>query len=382
MKVFDKKVTIIYAILSIYLLITSFFITDLTKYYSIYINPIFWIALAIITLFIFGINEVRYKNLKDKIQIVLIIMLAYVLIYFLSGLLFDFAKNSYSLKIDSIFKNLWSFGLIIILKEFVREKILYYSGKKLIYAFLITGLFIVSDIELFSIDYYFTSSELFFKYFFSTIFPIISTNIVATYLVSVGSFKTSIMFRLPIILIKLLVPIQPDLDWFMLGMLEGLLPVVVYLVINRYHMERINKRPNKEIKNSNPVYKLLLLLLLIIFGLFVAGIFKFKPVAVMSGSMEPIFYRGDIVVVEKVKQNYDKLKLYDIIEYRLDDRIVLHRIVRIENKEGKLIFITKGDNNELEDEKPVETSQIAGKVKFVVKYVGYPSVLLNEYFSK
>lgn len=382
MKTFDKRVTIIYSILATYLLITSFFISNLTKYYSIYINPIFWLILAFITFMVFGVNEIRYKSLKDKIQIVLIIMLCYIILYFLSGLLFDFAKNIYSTKIDSMLKNIWAYALILIFKEFVREKMLYYSGKKMVYAFLVTGLFIVSDIELFSIDYYFTSSELFFKYFFSTIFPIISLNIVATYLVCVGGFKTSLIFRMPLILIKLLIPIQPNLDWFILGLYEGILPVVVYLVINKYHLERINQKSRKEIKGSNPVYKIILLGMLVVFGLFVGGIFKFTPVAVMSGSMEPIFYRGDVVVVEKVEENYHKLKLYDIIEYRLDDRIVLHRIVKIEDKEGKLTFITKGDNNELEDEKPVETSQIVGKVKFVVKYIGYPSVLLNEYFSK
>ena len=104
----------------------------------------------------------------------------------------------------------------------------------------------------------------------------------------------------------------------------------------------------------------------------------------MSGSMEPIFYRGDLVIVEKIENDNDckKLKLYDIIEYRLDKRVVLHRIIRIENKEGKLIFTTKGDNNELPDELPVETSQVIGKIKFTVKYAGYPSVLLNEYFQK
>ena len=382
MKVFDKKVIIVYALLSLYILLNSFFISDITKYYSLYINPIFWMILTIVTLILFGKYEIRYKNIRDKIQIILIIMLTYILLYFLSGLLFDFTKNIYSTKIVSILKNIWAFVSIIIFKEYIREKLIQNSGKRIIYPILITALFIISDIEIFSINYYMESSELFFKHFFSIIFPIITLNVVATYLVCVGGYKASIAFRIPLMLIKLLIPIQPNLDWFMLGLFEGILPVVVYLIINRFHLERVNKSSRKEIRDSNPVYKIVLLAVLVIFGFFVGGIFKIKPVAVMSGSMEPIFYRGDIVVVEKVEENFHKLKLYDIIEYRLDDRIVLHRIVKIEEKEGKLVFITKGDNNELEDPKPVETSQINGKVKFVVKYIGYPSVLLNEYFSK
>ena len=382
MKKFDKKTIIIYTILSLYILINSFAISDVTKYYSLYINPIFWIILTIITIIMFGKYNIRHRNLKDKIQIILIVMLTYILLYFLSGLVFNFNKNIYSTKFVGILKNLWSFGLIIFFKEYIREKLLHNSGKRMIYPVLITLLFILTDIEIFSIDYYMESSEIFFKHFFSIIFPIISLNIVATYLVYVGGWKASVVFRLPLVLIKLLVPIQPSLDWFMLGLFEGILPVAVYLVINRFHLERLNKESRKEIKKTNPVYRIILLGVLVLFGFFVGGIFKIKPVAVMSGSMEPIFYRGDIVVVEKVEENFQKLKLYDIIEYRLNDRIVLHRIVKIEEKDGELVYITKGDNNELEDPDPVETSQIIGKIKFVVKYVGYPSVLLNEYFSK
>ena len=159
MKVFDKKVIIVYALLSLYILLNSFFISDITKYYSLYINPIFWMILTIVTLILFGKYEIRYKNIRDKIQIILIIMLTYILLYFLSGLLFDFTKNIYSTKIVSILKNIWAFVSIIIFKEYIREKLIQNSGKRIIYPILITALFIISDIEIFSINYYMASSE-------------------------------------------------------------------------------------------------------------------------------------------------------------------------------------------------------------------------------
>ncbi len=383
MRNFDKRIIWIYSFIGIYLFLVSFYATKISKIYNLFINPIFWLLLALFTLILLNSQKIRYKAFKDKSQIILIIMLCYILAYFLSGLLFGFVKNIYSTHLYSLLKNIWSFALILIFKEFVREKLVKYSGGKNIFLVLITLLFIISDIEMVNISYYFSSSKILFKYFFSIVFPIISANVLATYLVSIGGFKTSIVFRIPMILIKLVSPLQPDLDWFMLGIFEGLIPPIIYAVINRYHSVRTSRESKRELKTTNPLPKIITIGVLVIFGFFVAGLFKIMPVAVMSGSMDPIFKRGDIVIVKKVKEeDCDKLNIYDIIEYRIDDKIVLHRIIKKEKINGELMFTTKGDNNEIADNALVSPSQIIGTIEFKVKYIGYPSVLLNEYFSK
>lgn len=384
MRLFDKKVIILYALLSIYLMIISFFSDNIQVVYNLYVNPIFWLITAIASFFCFGFNEIRYKAIQDKCQIVLIVMLAYILLYFLSGLFFNFAHSIYSTKVISIIKNIWMYVSIIIFKEFVREKLVYYSGQRYVFLFFITSLFILLDIEFFNISYYFQSGETIFKYFFSTIFPIITGNIVCTYLVLIGGIRLSLIYKVLIVLIKLLVPIQPNLDWFLLGIFESLLPVLIYIFVSKYHLIRTSRESKRKIRGADSLFKSIMIGMIIIFALFFAGIFKYKPIAVMSGSMQPIFYRGDILIVEKIaEENCDELELYDIIEYRLDNKIILHRIVKIEeNESGKLVFTTKGDNNEKEDAKKVESSQVIGKILFSIKYIGYPSVLLNEYFSK
>ncbi len=383
MRNFDKKIIIIYTLILTFILFTCFFSKNIVSMYSIYINPLFWLSLLLISVILFKDKKVRYKGINDKIQIVVIGMLIYTLLYFLSGLVFDFAKNIYSTKIINILKNVWMFAVIVVFKEIIREKLINHSGKKITFLILITLIMIVTDIEIIGLNYYLNSSELFFKYFFSTIFPIITSNILATYLVTVGGCKTSIAFRLPLVLIKIIVPIQPDLDWFFTAIFEGILPIIIYFYVSKYHLNRTNRESRRKEKKTMSYFRFILIGLLIIFCFFVAGIFAYKPIAVMSGSMEPIFYRGDLVIVKSIKNKEDckKLKLYDIIEYRLDDRVVLHRIIKIKNNEGKLTFITKGDNNEIQDELPVDESQVLGKIEFIVKYAGYPSVLLNEYFQ-
>ena len=114
--------------------------------------------------------------------------------------------------------------------------------------------------------------------------------------------------------------------------------------------------------------------------LFVLGVFKYVPIGVMSNSMENIFVRGDIVVYEKIN-DIDILKEQDIICYQLDNIKVMHRIVKINEYNGKKFFVTKGDNLTTNDPLRVSEEQIIGRIKFVLPKIGYPSVWLYEYLK-
>jgi signal peptidase len=45
--------------------------------------------------------------------------------------------------------------------------------------------------------------------------------------------------------------------------------------------------------------------------------------------------------------------------------------VEVQNTEGQLSFITKGDNNEYVDASPVNPDRIIGKVRFTIPQLGY-----------
>ena len=116
---------------------------------------------------------------------------------------------------------------------------------------------------------------------------------------------------------------------------------------------------------------------------FVLGLFKYKPMAILSNSMVPTYSRGDIVIFSKPnKKELENIQIYNIIVYRLDNMIVAHRIVNIEkNNKGEVLYTTKGDNNLTVDSKKVTNEQIIGIVKTVVHFIGYPTVWLNDVFS-
>jgi len=113
---------------------------------------------------------------------------------------------------------------------------------------------------------------------------------------------------------------------------------------------------------------------------------------VVSGSMEPVFYRGDIVVVEKTnfiginEFNPNDAQVGDIVVYKADwfqDGLVIHRIINVTHINGTKYFIIKGDNNDVPDPYYVSPSQITERVvtigdqPVIIPKIGYITIWLK-----
>ena len=98
-------------------------------------------------------------------------------------------------------------------------------------------------------------------------------------------------------------------------------------------------------------------------------ILRWKPAVVMSDSMEPIFSHGAVVFVD-ANASYD---VGDIIAFHDASAYVTHRLIDKEEDEdtGKVLYTTKGDNNEIEDVAKITDEDIEGKVVFWIPKVGY-----------
>ena len=384
MKKIEHKILFIYLAVVLYVSFCSIlFINDIIGKYTMVINPIFWLTIFGVVLYLMKDNEDRFKGKTDKIQTVFIIILGYLIFYFLSGLFFGYSRSPYSHAIISVIKNIWAFLSVIICQEYIRSVLVNNARKSKLFYILIIILFILIEINFYKFESNFISGEIAFKYISATIFPIIVRNILLVYLVSVGGYKASLVYRLPIAFANLILPIFPDLNWFVSALYDTVLPFVVFLQINYLHTKKEERVSRKRIRKQNPIKKIPFIVFLFLFVSFIAGFFKYMPVAVMSNSMANLIKRGDVVVIEKLSDSdIENIKLYDIVEYELDNHIVVHRVIKIEQtKDGKYKFITKGDHNGAPDNKKVSEEQIIGKVKFKIPNVGYPAVLLNDFFE-
>jgi signal peptidase len=107
---------------------------------------------------------------------------------------------------------------------------------------------------------------------------------------------------------------------------------------------------------------------------------------VVSGSMEPVFYRGDVVVIEKTsflglqEVNPNNLNVGNVVIYKATwfNEPVIHRIIyKGYDSNGELYYITKGDHNSVQDPAAVYPEQVEAKVVttgsslWIIPKVGY-----------
>ena len=85
-----------------------------------------------------------------------------------------------------------------------------------------------------------------------------------------------------------------------------------------------------------------------------------------TGSMEPTLPVGCVVYAEPVDPR--SVETDDIIVYYSHGAVVTHRVVI--NQYFYEEFVTKGDANEKEDVNPVPYSELIGRVKYHIPYIG------------
>ena len=112
---------------------------------------------------------------------------------------------------------------------------------------------------------------------------------------------------------------------------------------------------------------------------------------VVSGSMEPAFYRGDIVLVQKAdflgihEFDVNDIQKGDVVVYdaKWFNQPVIHRVINIAQINGTVVYEIKGDNNNASDPYFVTKDQIQSKVVtfgdnlVVIPKIGYLSLWLR-----
>lgn len=98
-----------------------------------------------------------------------------------------------------------------------------------------------------------------------------------------------------------------------------------------------------------------------------------KFLSVQSGSMAPVFHKGDLVVVNRVpKAEYGVGDVITFINPRNSKQTITHRIVEVQKINGHATgrVVTKGDANATNDTS-IPTGSIVGRVDKSIPYVGY-----------
>jgi len=322
----------------------------------------------------------REKLQSTIIQYIIIATIIYISFYILAGFLSGFGKNSSGVGISGAIKYLWIYGVPIISIEWIRVNLVrnVKGNKKTIIYLIISLILFIAEINVFILARSFYSISLFFKSFFSILLPLIIKNIVFTYIVEYSNILPTTIYSICIKMFLWIMPIYPNIPWLISTIFDSVLIISVYLYINYTVNKELRLISKTMIKELNPRKIVIYMAIALVLLWFCTGTLYFAPYSILSNSMYPEIKVGNLVIIEKCSK--DQINENDIIQFRVQNKVIVHRIVQIDyNEKGERIYITKGDNNEAVDETKIKDYNIIGKVVGNIRYLGWPSVLIDKF---
>ena len=111
----------------------------------------------------------------------------------------------------------------------------------------------------------------------------------------------------------------------------------------------------------------------------------FSAYTIVSPSMVPTINVEDGIIIQRIEPEH--IKQGDIISFLATEsyyrgKVITHRVIGIEkSSDGKLLFRTKGDHNNVADSFLVNEENVYGKVIFRIPMLGYIRQFLSTYFG-
>ena len=343
---------------------------------------IFFGLLCLISLLILHFPRDKSYYRAGTIRIVIISLLSYLIIIYGMGLIIGFFKPPFSHNPVAILKNITPVILLIVFKEIIRYLVCKNSPDSKLPVIIITVLYIALGVILEFKHTNISNLGGLFILVTVTILPLSFKETLYSYLTYNVSIIPTLLIRILMETFIFIVPFYPNFDNYLSAVLGIIYPFIVYHTINKaiLHAE---KKDRIIIKTYRKLILYPIGFILSIMIILVSGILKYQLIAIGSNSMKNVYQRGDAVLVYKYKKNdIEKINIGDILVYSYNDTVITHRVVDKYYQDGHIAFRTKGDNNKVIDSNIVLDKDVKGIVVNSIKYIGYPTILLQEMFDK
>lgn len=346
--------------------------------------------LSIITLgIVLFVSRIIYKKRRDTniyrkqaFTMVFAVLLFYFITIFLLGLILGYSKTPFSLNPFKWLHGLIPALLITIIIEKIRLIIIKNNEENRTSIYLLTFLLMLFYLVISTNNVMLDNWYRRFIFLCVTLMPIIAEEMLSTHVTINYGYLPNIEYKLVMKLYLYIFPIFTNLGDYLYSAFALIIPFTVFIILSRF------LKTNEEIRQKNIkirrvnlgfISTAIIILLVVIISL-VAGLFKHQIIAIASNSMIPTYYRGDAVIMEKYKGQ--EIDVGEIIVFKKRSILVAHRVIKTKESSEKLYFYTKGDANNSPDFEYVKEEDVKGVVKRVVKYIGYPTVWINELFRR
>ena len=379
-----KKIFVLALVLTIYVSLSVLRFGGLMAYI---IPSICWTLLALITLYVCGLEKIRLWYNKKIFAMAALIAIFQIFILVDAGLLTGFGRSPYSFTPTGITINLILISSTLLGTELSRAYLMKNLGKKkpFLTLGLVTLLYTLITISIVGfLNILALREPLAFVEFFGTSFlPTVTENLLASYLALLGGPIASLAYRAPLQAFQWFSPILPDLPWGYQSLIGVMTPTIGFIAITQATTQKdlrkaripTQRRPAPRLRKSKKSMKgwvaISLFMVLTVWGS--TGLLGFYPTIIASGSMRPTLDVGDIAITVQTSPN--NIEVGDIIQYRREGEAAptIHRVVEIYESGGTTHITTKGDANTAPDD-PITTTQTIGKVIYTIPKLGWISI--------
>ena len=335
-------------------------------------------SIAVIASWLIKKRTIPSIHKHQVLWLMVVITVVYLMLYYLTGLKFDFVHNLYALNVKYILTRAIPVAAIIYFSEVYRHVMRAQEDKAAdVIAYCVCVL--AEMIACATASVAISSFDHFMDLMAATMLPAVVANLLYHYLTPRYGIAPPIIYRAVTTLYIYVIPITPAMADSLRCFISMVIPAGIYLFIDLMYEKKRRYALAKKNRLAVPITVLALLVMLSSVML-ISNQFRYGLLVIVTDSMTGELNRGDAAIYE----TYDDQLIEEgqVIVFKRNNSMIVHRVDEIQIVNGRKRYYTKGDANDGRDADFRYDSDIVGIVNHKIPYIGFPTLFMRGLFSR
>ena len=339
-----------------------------------------WLTLSAIAVSLFIKKRTTLSIYKKTVLLLLMVgALLYLSIFYLSGIIFGYTKPTVPLSPLYFVQVVLPCIIIVIASEWVRY-ILIAQGRPFATACAyLTGMLSQVAAAGLTLDAI-TNLNTFMDLSALTLFPALTAGVLYTHVTARYGPWPCIAYRALTTITTYFMPLLPNAPDIFIAFATLLLPLLLFAFLRALYVPRRKRATERPYKRRIAHLGILGgMVIATAFIMLVSCQFRFGTVVIATESMTGELNVGDAIIYERYETQI--ITKGQVIIFKKNDTLTVHRVVDIERINGQNRYYTKGDANDERDAGFITDNEIVGVTDFKIAYVGYPALWMRRIFT-
>ena len=316
-------------------------------------------------------------NNRQVLLLVSVSAVLFLILLYLSGISFGFYKARYVFSFKNLYQLILPSAAIIVSTEIIRSVLVSQQNRYAEVSAYFIG--VISELALALSAQTMANLTLFMDFVGISLLPAVTANLLYNYLAKRYGRYPSITARLVLSLYAFLIPVVPATPEVLRSFALLLFPILVFVFIDALFEKKRRFARHKKSK-LGPILSCISTLIMISVVMLISCKFRYSLIVIGSESMTGAIDKGDAIIYERYESQI--IQVGDVIVFDKGGVVTVHRVVKIERLNNANRYYTKGDYNPDLDMGYRTDADVIGVTDLKIPSIGYPTVWLNELFSK